>query len=115
MADTQVNHEVSDEVKQITALTTSWGMYSDKALPNLLGNKVRFGLRNKPGDVVVGWGQKKKHEKIKAYAKKHGLPYWQLEDGFLGYLSHPALDQRRLSIIVLIKPVSIMMRISQVI
>jgi len=83
------------------ALTSSSGIGFDKALPHFLGRSVKFGLSGgKPGDVVVGWGQKENTEKAAAYAKKKGLPYWRLEDGFLGYLSHPSLDSRRLSVVV---------------
>ena len=48
----------------------------------------------------MGWGQKENTEKARAAAKRQGLDYWRLEDGFLGYLSHPAIDDRRLSLVV---------------
>lgn len=82
------------------ALTVSRGIAGDTALPSLLGRPVKFGLNGEADDVVVGWGQKDNTEKARLYAKKKGLPYWRLEDGFLGYLSHPNLDRRRLSLVV---------------
>ncbi len=82
------------------ALTVSRGIAGDKALPDLLGRPVKYGLKGEADDVVVGWGQKDNTEKARLYAKKKGLPYWRLEDGFLGYLSHPNLDKRRLSLVV---------------
>ncbi|MEX0297682.1 MAG: capsular polysaccharide biosynthesis protein [Kordiimonas sp.] len=82
------------------ALTVSRGIAGDKALPSLLGREVKYGLNGENDDVVVGWGQKDNTEKARAYAKKKDLPYWRLEDGFLGYLSHPNLDKRRLSLVV---------------
>lgn len=34
-------------------------------------------------DLVIGWGDKVYAQKAKAYALRHSLPYWALEDGFL--------------------------------
>lgn len=82
------------------ALTTSRGITRDKALPVLLGRPVSFGLSAREGDVVIGWGEKENTEKARAYAHRNRLDYWRLEDGFIGYLSHPAIDPRRLSLIV---------------
>lgn len=83
------------------ALTASSGIAGDPLLPALLGREVRKGLTGaRDSDVVVGWGQKENTEKARAYAKRRNLEYWRLEDGFLGYLSHPSLDGRRLSLVV---------------
>ncbi len=82
------------------AVTSSRGIARDKALPELLGCQVSHGLSAKEGDVVLGWGEKENTEKARAYAHKHRLEYWRLEDGFIGYLSHPAIDHRRLSLVV---------------
>lgn len=41
-------------------------------------------------DVLVGWGQKANTRQIKQKADELGLSYWQLEDGFIGYIGHPA-------------------------
>ncbi|MFC3051675.1 capsular polysaccharide biosynthesis protein [Kordiimonas pumila] len=93
-----------DKIRAATgpkALTSSRGIAGDKAMAALLGRPVKLGLSSAtPADVVVGWGQKDNTEKARLYAKKNGLPYWRLEDGFIGYLSHPAIDKRRLSLII---------------
>lgn len=34
-------------------------------------------------DAVIGWGNKRTAEPAIAYARRHGLPYWRAEDGFL--------------------------------
>ena len=82
------------------AVTSSRGIARDKALPTLLDCPVSYGLRAKAGDVVLGWGEKENTEKARAYAHKNRLEYWRLEDGFIGYLSHPSIDARRLSLVV---------------
>ena len=82
------------------AVTASRGIARDKALPVLLDCPVSLGLRAQAGDVVLGWGEKENTEKARAYAHKKSLEYWRLEDGFIGYLSHPSVDNRRLSLVV---------------
>ncbi|MGN5262490.1 capsular polysaccharide biosynthesis protein [Aeromonas hydrophila] len=52
-----------------------------------------------PGDVLIGWGQKANTRQIKAQAETLGLPYWQLEDGFIGYIGHPAKGGMAVSLI----------------
>lgn len=52
-----------------------------------------------PGDVLIGWGQKANTRQIKAQAQALGLPYWQLEDGFIGYIGHPAKGGMAVSLI----------------
>ncbi|HHQ4672119.1 TPA: capsular polysaccharide biosynthesis protein [Aeromonas veronii] len=52
-----------------------------------------------PGDVLVGWGQKANTHQIKEQAKALSLPYWQLEDGFIGYIGHPARGGKAVSLI----------------
>nr|WP_323908275.1 capsular polysaccharide biosynthesis protein [Aeromonas veronii] len=52
-----------------------------------------------PGDVLVGWGQKANTHQIKEQAKALSLPYWQLEDGFIGYIGHPAKGGKAVSLI----------------
>lgn len=51
------------------------------------------------GDVFVGWGQKANAKQIKQKAQALGLPYWQLEDGFIGYIGHPARGGKAVSLI----------------
>lgn len=50
-------------------------------------------------DVFVGWGQKANTKQIKQKAQGLGLPYWQLEDGFIGYIGHPARGGKAVSLI----------------
>lgn len=52
-----------------------------------------------PGDVLIGWGQKANTRQIKVQAQTLGLPYWQLEDGFIGYIGHPAKGGMAVSLI----------------
>ena len=47
-----------------------------------------------PGDVMVGWGQKANTRQIKQKAQDLGLPYWQLEDGFIVTVHQPPVDSR---------------------
>ncbi|WP_020397827.1 capsular polysaccharide biosynthesis protein [Kordiimonas gwangyangensis] len=83
------------------ALTTSNGIATGFGMQALLGRPIKRGLKGaREGDVIVGWGQKDNTEAARNYAKKHELEYWRLEDGFLGYLSHPSRDKRRLSLVV---------------
>ncbi|WP_429087789.1 capsular polysaccharide biosynthesis protein [Aeromonas allosaccharophila] len=50
-------------------------------------------------DFFVGWGQKSNTRQIKQKAQELGLPYWQLEDGFIGYIGHPARGGKAVSLI----------------
>ncbi|WP_408908663.1 capsular polysaccharide biosynthesis protein [Aeromonas dhakensis] len=50
-------------------------------------------------DVFIGWGQKANTRQIKQQAQALGLPYWQLEDGFIGYIGHPAKGGMAVSLI----------------
>ncbi|WP_327059117.1 capsular polysaccharide biosynthesis protein [Escherichia coli] len=52
-----------------------------------------------PGDVLIGWGQKANTRQIKQKAQALGLPYWQLEDGFIGYIGHPARGGKAVSLV----------------
>lgn len=52
-----------------------------------------------PGDLFAGWGQKANTRQIKQQAQALGLPYWQLEDGFIGYIGHPARGGKAVSLI----------------
>lgn len=50
-------------------------------------------------DIFVGWGQKSNTNKIRQRAIELGVPYWQLEDGFIGYIGHPAKRGTAVSLI----------------
>ncbi|GAA3528168.1 capsular polysaccharide biosynthesis protein [Zobellella aerophila] len=39
-------------------------------------------------------------DRARQWATRRGLPFWQLEDGFIGYIGHPATGAVRLSLIV---------------
>ncbi|WP_447204384.1 capsular polysaccharide biosynthesis protein [Aeromonas sanarellii] len=52
-----------------------------------------------PGDALIGWGQKANARQIKQQAQDLGLPYWHLEDGFIGYIGHPANGGKAVSLI----------------
>ncbi|MFM4950019.1 MULTISPECIES: capsular polysaccharide biosynthesis protein [Aeromonas] len=58
-----------------------------------------------PGDLFAGWGQKANTRQIKQQAQALGLPYWQLEDGFIGYIGHPA--KRGMAVSLIADPVGI--------
>ena len=89
-------------------LTLSQGISSAKELPDLLGASVKHinyfqsHFRNMVAtdSVMLGWGLKNNTYKPMALARKLGIPYWGLEDGFISYLGHPALGDKRFSLIV---------------
>ena len=51
-------------------------------------------------DAVAGWGHKGTAERARAYAARHGLPYWALEDGFLRSVGLGGANEPPLSLIV---------------
>ncbi len=57
---------------------------------------IDWGLENS----VAGWGLKPSAVRAKAYADKHNLPFWRVEDGFIGYLNHPTAKSNLLSLSV---------------
>ncbi|WP_421201896.1 capsular polysaccharide biosynthesis protein [Aeromonas enteropelogenes] len=78
----------------MTMWVRSKGIYARRQLISaLLGHEVACYRSSSPvskGDVCAGWGQKANTKRIKQQAQELGLPYWQLEDGFIGYIGHPA-------------------------
>ena len=52
------------------------------------------------GFTNLGWGRKNNTSKARAFSRKNDIPFWSLEDGFISYLGHPALGDRRFSLIV---------------
>ena len=88
-------------------LTFSRGIYKTRELPKLLNSEVFLvkpfsfpGQKPDNDNVVVGWGKKANTERARNFADENNLPYWSLEDGFISYLGHPALGDRRFSLIV---------------
>jgi capsular polysaccharide export protein len=53
----------------------------------------------KANDVIVGWGLKANTQKAKEFAKASKLKYLHLEDGFIGYIGHPARNGQAISLI----------------
>ncbi len=82
------------------ALTVSRGIRRNGELGLFLSRNIVPLSKPNDDDVVVGWGQKANTIKAERFAKKHSLPYWRIEDGFLAYLSHPARGAQRLSLII---------------
>ncbi|WP_440903305.1 capsular polysaccharide biosynthesis protein [Catenovulum sp. SX2] len=64
-------------------------MIAVKGFPTFTGNFL-----------VVGWGLKPSAARAKAYADQHSLPFWRVEDGFIGYLNHPTAKSNLLSLSV---------------
>lgn len=83
--------------------TGSAGILARKAqIEPMLGRPLhafKTGMRLAQDDVLVGWGQKANTRQIKLQAQELGLPYWQLEDGFIGYIGHPARGGKVVSLI----------------
>ncbi len=89
--------------------TVSGGISSALELRHLLDGTIRK-VRNathlvkqrRPdsNSVMLGWGNKRNTEKAKVIADEVGIPYWRLEDGFISYLGHPSLGDRRFSLII---------------
>lgn len=73
-------------------LTTSKGIAGMDALPRLLGAPVEFCRshtqlkrlqRHYESLVMLAWGQKPTAVTAEALARRHSVPMWRLEDGFL--------------------------------
>jgi capsular polysaccharide export protein len=54
---------------------------------------------DKAHDSFAGWGLKANTNKIKQQASGFGVPYLHLEDGFIGYIGHPAKRGHAVSLI----------------
>ncbi|PSJ48044.1 beta-3-deoxy-D-manno-oct-2-ulosonic acid transferase [Zobellella endophytica] len=82
-------------------LTTSRGIWRQRrALDRFLAPLTLTRHDNATLHAVVGWGMKPNTEQARQLAAAKGLPFWQLEDGFIGYIGHPARGATRLSLIV---------------
>lgn len=82
-------------------LTTSFGIWRQRRVLNALLAPLRVGFfTTEKATAVVGWGMKPNTEQARRLAQAGDLPFWQLEDGFIGYIGHPAERGRRLSLIV---------------
>lgn len=87
----------------MTIWVGSKGIYArNHQIAPLLGQVVaRYTSQSRlmSGDLFAGWGQKANTRQIKQQAQALGLPYWQLEDGFIGYIGHPARGGKAVSLI----------------
>ena len=76
------------------AWTTSRALYQKRHyVSTILGMQVKLVTRWSrpcPDDKVIGWGLKPSAVRAKQWADNHALPLIRIEDGFLGYLGHPA-------------------------
>lgn len=88
-------------------LCLTFGIFRAPELPSLLGGKLhlyqpwqRWFGQYSDIDAVLSWGLKVDVAKACKLARRLQLPIWRLEDGFISYLGHPALGDRRFSLIV---------------
>ena len=88
-------------------LSLSRGIARSTELAVLLQGKLclqkfwhRWSGLNSDAEAVLGWGMKANTARAWALAERLQLPFWRLEDGFISYLGHPALGDRRFSLIV---------------
>ncbi|UTW56235.1 capsular polysaccharide biosynthesis protein [Kordiimonas sp. SCSIO 12610] len=83
-----------------TARTVSNGILKGNGIEAFLGMPVRLGFKGAGNDdLIVGWGMKENTLKAREFASENKLPYLHLEDGFLGYMNHPVIDARRMSMV----------------
>ena len=90
-------------------LTSSSKLAVDPAVASLLGAKpvhvrslsqLRYQRQQSAGDIcMVGWGFKSSSHKARAWAQSLGVPFYQLEEGFIAYLGHPSQGDQRFSLI----------------
>ena len=82
-------------------LTTSRGIWRQRRALNTFFSPALLSKTSSDSlTAVVGWGMKPNTERARALAARRNLPFWQLEDGFIGYIGHPASGATRLSLIV---------------
>ncbi len=83
--------------------TMSPGIYRKRhILQAISGKSVHFALpwsSVTPDEWVVGWGIKPNTKRVASWAKTRQLPLVRLEDGFIGYMGHPAAGGHALSVI----------------
>jgi capsular polysaccharide export protein len=84
--------------------TFSAGIRGSREVQAMLGARA---LRYAPSaaaarelDSVVGWGCKPNTHSAQAYARRHGLPYLRLEDGFLRSVGLGVEGAQALSLVV---------------
>ncbi len=86
------------------AWTTSRSLYQKRQyIESALGMPIKLVKKwSKPSatDTVLGWGFKPSALKAQAWANRFGITLIHIEDGFLGYLGHPAKGGLPLSLAV---------------
>ena len=87
-----------------TIWTTSRGIMKHGYITSLLSGELRHVKsisKNTVGknDVVIGWGNKSNTLKAITFAQENKLPFIRAEDGFIGYIGHPAKQGHQLSLI----------------
>ena len=87
----------------MTIWVCSQGLYARRTVLNALFNHPieQLNSASTPAvtDIFAGWGQKANTKQIKQQAQEYGVPYWQLEDGFIGYIGHPARGGKAVSLV----------------
>nr|WP_182310536.1 capsular polysaccharide biosynthesis protein [Aeromonas media] len=87
----------------MTLITQSRGLLARAdQLMACLGQPVRYQPRCDTfgdDDIAIGWGNKQNSLALRDLAAHQGCPFWRLEDGFIGYLGHPAREGLSLSLI----------------
>jgi len=74
----------------------------NKQIESCLSQSLSLFVKNKVDsthDSFAGWGLKANTNKIKQQASDFGVPYLHLEDGFIGYIGHPAKQGHAVSLI----------------
>lgn len=98
-------------MQQSTLWVSSFGLVKDQQIPiflsAMLGRKfsairhIRYACDQNIAhdDVVIGWGRKTSSNQAYTFSKRHNLPFFALEDGFVAFSGH-ANKNKRLSLIV---------------
>ena len=85
-------------MKLLTGSKASWP--EKENIEPMLGCQLHLFHDNMPfadNDVMVGWGQMANTYQMGGKRRHWSPPYWQLEDGFIGYIGHPAKGGKAVS------------------
>lgn len=81
-------------------ITYSKGIAHSRNVAEYLNGQLSYKGELCESDQLITWGRKIKPEKIESIRDLHDKDLLRLEDGFISYRLHPALDDYRLSLIV---------------
>lgn len=82
------------------ALFTSNGVLKRKLDVFFNDSLQRFDKKNVPHYTAgVGWGLKPSSQQIENLCQQYKVPFARIEDGFIGYVSHPNQNKKLLSIV----------------